>query len=144
MARGFPLAGLLRLRHLEQDSASGAVAAANAKIQANEERRARVRAELGGYPLAPEDSSAMAAIAAARASTRSMLAELDAVHELDLATLDTATTALTMARAKAVGLEKLEEKHAAAQRAEDLRVEQSALDELAAAAWHRSRGDDTP
>lgn len=144
MARGFPLAGLLRLRKIQQDTASAAVARANAKLLAHDRHRSRVRAELGGHTMTPADSSALLAVAAARSSTSSMLAELDAAREIDLAALRTADLALREARVKAVGLEKLEQKHLSTLRADDLRVEQSALDELAGTAWHRTRLEGTP
>ncbi|WP_231556236.1 hypothetical protein [Cryobacterium sp. MLB-32] len=53
MKRLFPLAGLLRLRHLQQDEAAGELAAANSRVQDNETRRDRARACYTGEPTHP-------------------------------------------------------------------------------------------
>ena len=139
MARDFSLAGLLRLRHLEQDAAVGALSAANARLRENQIRRARIRAELASGETQPTDRLAFTAVAVARSSASGMLAELDAVGVLDAEAVERATAVLTTARMKTVGLEKLAAKHRGEVIEGDLKTEQSALDELASTAWHRNR-----
>lgn len=74
----------------------------------------------------------LSAVAAARAATRGMLEELDAVVQSRRVEAERAQEAYTAARRAARGLEKLEEHHVAATTAEELRTEQNALDEIAA------------
>lgn len=139
MKRLFPLAGLLRLRHLEQDEAAGELAAANSRVQDTETRRDRARALLHGGAHSPTSAAAMHAMAAARSSSRSMLADLDALAQGHLATLAQAQTVFDAARAQSIGLEKLEARHTAAVAAADLHAEQIVLDEIASTRWHRDR-----
>lgn len=137
MARDFPLAGLLRLRRLQQDSAAGSLAAANAKLRRSTEARSDAYDSLAASPVEAADAATLHAIAAARASSRSMLADLLAAESLDNAAANTAQAEFHAARARSVGLEKLEAKHADTLAAEDLRTEQTVLDELAGTTWHR-------
>ena len=142
MARDFSLAGLLRLRQLQQDAAAGVASAANGRLRDTQAQRARMRADLGTHSVDPVDTFSLVAVAAARASARGMLAELQVVAEEQLAAVDTATRELSAARARALQLEKLADKHGELQHADDLRGEQAVLDELASTAWHRTREDD--
>jgi flagellar FliJ protein len=80
----------------------------------------------------------------ARASSRSMLSDLAALSALAEADTAQAREDFQAARARTVGLEKLEEKHTAAVMAEDLRAEQIVLDEIASASWQRQKGPITP
>lgn len=137
MGREFPLAGLLRLRRLQQDSAAGTLAAANAELRRTAEARKEAYGSLAETPLEAADAATLNAIAAARASSRSMLADLLAAEELKGAAVNTAQAEFQAARARSVGLEKLETKHSDAVAVEDLRTEQNILDELAGTAWHR-------
>ncbi|WP_312180783.1 flagellar FliJ family protein [Arthrobacter sp.] len=137
MGRDFPLAGLLRLRRLQQDSAAGSLAAANAKLRQSAEARSGAYESLAASPLEAADAATLHAIAAARASSRSMLADLLATEAVDNAAVNTAQAEFHAARARSVGLEKLENKHSDALAAEDLRAEQTILDELAGTTWHR-------
>ena len=137
MARTFPLAGLLRLRQLQQDRAAGELAAANAREQETRQARAEAYGALEESNSQAVDAVTMHAIAAARASSRSMLADLNALGTRHTAEVEAARAEFTAARARSVGLEKLEGKYAAAEAAEDLRSEQTILDELAGSAWHR-------
>lgn len=142
MKRAFPLAGLLRLRHLQQDSAAGDLAAAHVLAQENDTRRMRARVALGGTPSAATSTEALHAMAAARASTRSMLADLDALGQDHRATVADAQSTFDAARAESRGLEKLEDRHAASVTAEGLHAEQTVLDEIAATRWHREQNSD--
>ncbi|MGW9403956.1 flagellar FliJ family protein [Arthrobacter sp. NPDC055585] len=137
MGRDFPLAGLLRLRRLQQDSAAGSLAAANAALRRSTEARSEAYDSLAATPLEAADAATLNAIAAARASSRSMLADLLAAEELKGAAVNTAQAEFQAARARSVGLEKLETKHSDAVAVQDLRTEQNVLDELAGTAWHR-------
>jgi flagellar FliJ protein len=137
MGRAFPLAGLLRLRHLEEDQAAGQLAAANSRLQDSHAERERARAALGATPTGPASVEALYAVAAARASTRGMLADLDALGRRHEAALTEAQDQFDAARAQSMRLEKLAGRHRETVTAEDLRGEQIIIDEIAATAWHR-------
>lgn len=132
MARAFALAGLQRLRDLQEAQAAGKLAAANAKLREGSARAARARAAADAAPVDADSAAALQAVAAARASTRSLLVELDGL----VASLDDEAEAVRTeyreARRRAVVLEKLGERHAEGVLREDLAREQAALDELAA------------
>ncbi|MCC3273711.1 flagellar FliJ family protein [Arthrobacter zhangbolii] len=137
MSRAFPLAGLLRLRQLQQDRAAGELSAANARNREARQARVEAYASLETSNTDAVDAATMNAIAAARASSRSMLADLNALGAQRTAEVETARAEFSAARARSVGLEKLQGKHAEAEAAENLRAEQTILDELAGTAWHR-------
>ncbi|MBT2501017.1 flagellar export protein FliJ [Curtobacterium sp. ISL-83] len=134
MARRFPLAGLLRLRTLEQDRAAVTLASANDRVRVAADARVTARRTLAeaedAQPI--QDAATLSAVAAARAATRGMLEELDAVVLSRRAEAAAAQAEYTTARRAALGLEKLEAKHVTLQTAADLRTEQNALDEIAA------------
>jgi flagellar FliJ protein len=140
MARSFPLAGLLRLRHLQQDQAASQLAAANARLHESGRSLVQARTLLGESISEVSDPATLQAVAAARASSRSMLAELQAADTLRRSEAEQAQAAFQQARAQAIGLEKLEAQHAVAAAAEELRGEQVVLDEIASGAWHRGEG----
>ncbi|MFJ4208330.1 flagellar FliJ family protein [Paenarthrobacter sp. NPDC089675] len=143
MNRQFSLAGLLRLRQAEQKAAESGLAAANMRSSSLRERRAEARTALGESADSAGsvgDSATLLAIAAARASSQGMLAELDALAALAETEAAAAQDGYTEARRRAVGLEKLESRHDAAFVAAELRAEQGALDEIASAGWHRKAG----
>ncbi|MDK1328773.1 flagellar FliJ family protein [Arthrobacter sp. zg-Y1143] len=137
MPRTFPLAGLLRLRQMQQERAAGALAAANVREKETVQARTEAYSALESSNSQAMDSATLIAIAAARASSRSMLADLNALGTRRTAEVEAARAEFSAARARSVGLEKLEGKYAAAEAAEDLRTEQNILDELAGSAWHR-------
>ena len=114
MNREFSLAGLLRLRQLQQDQAATGLA------------RARSRS-----------SSVRVREAAARSSAHSMLADLQNLTHLAEADEANARAEFIAARTRSVGLEKLQARHDAEVNSADLRAEQSALDEIASTLWHR-------
>ena len=138
MSRLFPLAGLLRLRKLQQDQAALDLAEANARVAASEARRGRARSALGALGNTPGTSAALNAMAAARSSSRSMLAELEALGRTEQDTLESSQSAYNAARAESVALEKLHDRHAEALLALDLHAEQTVLDEIAGARWYRN------
>lgn len=139
MARTFPLAGLLGLRRLEENQAATALSAANNRTGAIHARRGAALRDLDGSPASVADADALRMAAFARASSRSMLSDLSALSALSEADTAQAREDFQTARARTVGLEKLEEKHTAAAAAEDLRTEQIVLDEIASASWQRQK-----
>ncbi|GAB3127306.1 flagellar export protein FliJ [Glaciibacter psychrotolerans] len=136
----FSLAGLLRLRHLEQEQAEGALADANARVAENAARQAQIRRKLGGTDNEVASVDVLRAVAAARASSRSMLAELDATLRQQEHAANEAREAYSAARSRSKGLERLEEKHSSAVDAAERHTEQAAIDEIATGI--HSRGGD--
>ncbi|WP_422934679.1 flagellar export protein FliJ [Sinomonas sp. P47F7] len=136
----FRLAGLLRLRQLEQDQAAARFGAANARQRALAVREEAGRADGDRISSDVDTSAALRAVAAARASSTSMLAELRALAELAESERDAAQLEFAAARARTIGLEKLEARHAEAAAAAELAVEQGVLDELGAT----RRGQQSP
>jgi len=135
----FSLAGLLRLRHLEEDEAGQTLARANSRLEENSAREAQLRRKLSGGDDEAASVEVLRAVAAARASSRSMLAELEAVARVHRQEADEARAAFSAARTRSKGLERLEEKHNLAVTVGELRTEQNALDEIASGARARSR-----
>ncbi|WP_426763982.1 flagellar FliJ family protein [Pseudarthrobacter sp. 1G09] len=141
MNRQFPLAGLLRLRKMQEDQAAAGMSRAASRSRTAGERRAAARTELGDSGATASSSASLLAIAAARASSQSMLADLDALAAAADEQLADARADYTQARRSAVGLEKLEGRHHAERAAADLLAEQGVLDEIASTAWHRNAGE---
>lgn len=137
MARGFGLSGLLRLRHLQEEQAGAALGAARRRAAEQEQRVTMVREQLDGSLSEVTDSTALRAVAAARASTRSMLTELEGLAARHRTEADERQAEYTESRRRAVALEKLERRHLESQDAEELRSEQIGLDELAVVRWQQ-------
>lgn len=131
MVRPFPLAGLMRLRRLQEDEAASTLAAANRTARLHAGRQQAARHELDGTSSEASGTTALLAVAASRASARSMLASLEALTAEHQAAAAEAHEGYMQARLKAAGMEKLEARHQAAARGEALRAEQIGLDELA-------------
>lgn len=142
MGREFRLAGLLRLRDAQEAQAAGRLASANAGLRDGAARSARARAEAEDSAAEADSSATLLAIAAARASTRGMLVELDGL----VATLESGARAAAeehrAARRSAVALQKLGDRHAEERAREDLAREQTTLDELAARGPETGKGGD--
>ncbi|PZE29789.1 MULTISPECIES: hypothetical protein [unclassified Curtobacterium] len=132
MPRRFALAGLLRLRHAQQDQAAAELAAANERLRDAADARMAARRTLDDPQAEVTDAAVLSAVAAARAATRGMLEELAGVEATRRAAADRARSAHHDARRAAIGLEKLEQRHAERVAEEDLRAEQLVLDEIAA------------
>lgn len=128
----FRLAGLLRLRKLQEDNVRAQLARTRATELQRRRSEQRVRNVLGESAVDATSAEAVQSIAAARASSSSMLGELDALLAQDVAAVAEAEAAHAAARARTVQIEKLEERHAARARAGELRAEQLVLDEAAA------------
>jgi flagellar FliJ protein len=129
MPRDFSLAGLLRLRRLQEDESADRLRRARSRASELAAQRSHVRDSLLDDEAVSIES--MHAISAARASTSSMLADLRNLETEQAEEVDRAAAEHAAARAQTLALEKLEERHAEQQAAEELRAEQSALDELA-------------
>jgi len=128
----FRLAGLLRLRKLQEDSVRAQLARTRATELQRRRSEQRVRNVLGESAVDATSAEAVQSIAAARASSSSMLGELDALLAQDAAAVTEAEAAHAAAHARTVQIEKLEERHVARTRADGLRAEQLVLDEHAA------------
>ncbi|WP_208858859.1 hypothetical protein [Cryobacterium zongtaii] len=142
MTRQFSLAGLLRLRHLQQDQAAGDLAVANARLRAAATRIDETRAALEHLPISATGADTLYAIAAARASSRSMLAELAALDAVAQQGVVDAQREFESRKSAAVSLEKLEGRHGDLAAAEGLHAEQTIIDEIASTGWHRRLGDE--
>lgn len=141
MSRLFPLAGLLRIRQVEKDLAAAELATARADAARTAHRRRAARSTLAAGPSQPNSAETVTAIAAARASTASMLADLDALETGQRQRVDEARAAHDDARGRELAIEKLGERFAVEQVVLEARTEQGVLDELAARAWHtQNRG----
>ncbi|MET4782769.1 hypothetical protein [Glaciihabitans sp. UYNi722] len=138
MPRMFPLAGLLRLRQIQKDQAASDLSAANARLNESSARQRQARTALGSVTNDVTDTSVLYAVAAARASSRSMLAELEALDCEHRELRDQASAEFTAARARSIGLEKLEDRHIETVVGGELRAEQAMLDEIASTGWHRT------
>ena len=144
MARMFPLAGLLRLRQIQEEQAASDLAVANARAREIRSRQTRARDALSLSESEAASTTVLYAVAAARASSRSMLAELDSLGCEHQPVLDQASEAFAEARARSIGLEKLAGRHKLQQTEEELHAEQAAIDEMASTGWHRKNDGTTP
>lgn len=130
--RRFRLAGLLRVRKLQEEQAAAELGRA-----VGSREQARARAAQAGQELSGHNTPTNVDIA----TWRAVLAARTALHQnvlLATAAVDTAQRAVTeredewqAARVRAVPLEKLEEKHDERMAEEDLHTEQLELDEAA-------------
>lgn len=131
MSRGFSLAGLLRVRGVQEREAAERLSRAVLDANQTEAHDRRVRAALAGTGSDAVDVRSLAALAAARVAGRSALVDLQLLAERQAATVDEARSAHTQARQEVRGLERMAQAHALRVRAEELRVEQAELDEIA-------------
>lgn len=129
---GFRLAGLLRLRQMQEEQAAADLARANAARARAEERRRDTQAMLNDSML-PErtDELAWRAAVAARASLAGMLTESVLSVRSATAVVDDAGAAWSAARTLTTTLGKLEERHDREVRLAEDRAEQLVLDETA-------------
>jgi flagellar biosynthesis chaperone FliJ len=132
MKRVFPLDGLLRLRRMQEEEAAANVQLARARVAETHERERLTRAALGSEAVdTMASTSALHAIAAARASSRTMLSELSALTRERAEEAERAGAVHARTKADAGALEKLAERHAFLLSADDRKKEQIVLDELA-------------
>jgi len=136
MMAGFRLGALLRLRKLEEDRAKVEVSAARAHADMIAARQRFTNHSLAGTSIPNGSSENLRWIAAARASSASMLSELNALESEWALRVEDARVRHAEAHGRALGLEKLEDRHAESVVAEELRAEQIVLDEISGRAWH--------
>ena len=133
MSRPFPLAGLLRVRALAEDTAAAELAAARRAEDAARERAARTAEMLGGSrPPGEAELSAWQAAVAARVALSSLLVEDVAVVRRAEDETERRQDEWARARSRTRAVERLRDKHDDEQRTEEERAEQLTLDEVAA------------
>lgn len=132
MNRTFPLAGLLRVREVEEDLAAGELARAQRERTAAEERVEAVRAELQGQDLRPANDAAWQAMVAGRAALSALLSESIAARQAADQQVRGREQEWTAARARTRAVERLAERHTDRVSAAERKAEQAGLDEIAA------------
>lgn len=131
MTRPFSLAGLLRVRSIQERAAAQELSRATIEANQTATRDRHLRAALAADESDATDVRSLAALAAARVAGRSMLADLQSLAELQQAEVESAQTAHESVRRELRGLDRLATAHRMRVRAEQLRVEQHELDEIA-------------
>lgn len=139
MTRDFSLAGLLRVREIQERAAAQRLSRAVIDARHTEARDRRLRTALAGEGTEAVDVRSLAALAAARGAGRSMLADLSALSEVQSQSVDAARAEHADARRAVRGLDRLADAHAVRERTDELRLEQAELDEIASRA--RSEGE---
>lgn len=135
----FGLAGLLRIRRLKEERAAHEMLRARSRASELAAERHQLLDQLDDHAHEARDVRGIHALSAARASTSTMLADLEALALTERRLLAEAEEQHRVARREVRTVEKLEEKHAEAEREADLRAEQTILDELAGRARARLR-----
>lgn len=131
MSRGFPLAGLLRVRGLQERAAAERLSRAALEHAHTEARDRHLRASLTSSAEGPEDVRTLAALAASRVAARSLLSDLRTLQDAQATALGEARAEHASARIEQHGLSRLAEAHAQREQARMLREEQATLDEIA-------------
>lgn len=131
MSRQFPLAGLLRLRRIEDEIAAGELAVANTRARDLRSIQDRARRHLEGFGGEAASVTELRAIAAGRLAASARLSELTAFVDVADGEAAHAAAVHREARTRLRGLENLEARHVAETSAEELRAEQLVLDEFA-------------
>ncbi|MCL2091190.1 MAG: flagellar FliJ family protein [Micrococcales bacterium] len=131
MARGFALAGLLRVRGIVEDKAAGALAAAHRDENAARQRAAETARMLGeAGAVAPPDTAAFRASVAARMALSGLLTEAKADVVVAADRTVQRTGEWSEARQATRCVERLAERHDEEVRAEAAHAEQIVLDEV--------------
>lgn len=130
--RRFRLAGLLRLRKLQEEQAAAELGRAIGTRERALARAEKARRELGGHSV-PEavDVATWRAVVAARSALHQNVVMATAVVTTAEHDVTEREDAWQETRVRMVPLEKLAEKHEQRVTAEDLRAEQIVLDEAA-------------
>ncbi|MFJ3474594.1 hypothetical protein ACIPJ1_16780 [Microbacterium maritypicum] len=134
MTRSFSLAGLLRVREIQERAAAQRLSRAVIDAQHTEARDRSLRAHLSGVGSEAVDVRSLAALAAARVAGRTLLADLATLSEMQEQTVDQARAEHADARRAMRGLDRLAQAHALQVRAAELHAEQAELDEIGARA----------
>jgi flagellar FliJ protein len=141
MSAQFSLAGLLRLRKLEEDQRAVELNSARDREAIGLARTRRIRRSLAEGHDDPTAHASLASIAATRASSATMLSELSELDGENAAQVESAVAAHAEAHRKTLGLEKLETRFEEKKLAGELRDEQLLLDDLSSRAWHLANGE---
>ncbi|SDC84661.1 flagellar FliJ protein [Sanguibacter gelidistatuariae] len=132
MSRPYRLAGLLRLRKLQEDQAASDLAVANAARRAALDRQSAAEGALADHGFDPvTDVGAWRSAIASRVALRGLVLEASVAAEVAATEVNQRELAWADARRRAIPLEKLEERHEETEKIEDLRQEQIVLDEIA-------------
>ncbi len=130
----FGLAGLLRIRRLKEERAAYEMVRARSRASELAAERHQLLDQLEDHAHEARDVRGIHALSAARASTSGMLTELEALSLTQRRLVAETESAHSAARRDVRAVEKLEEKHVEGERENELRCEQTILDELAARA----------
>lgn len=130
MTRSFSLAGLLRVREIQERAAAQRLSRAVIDARHTEARDRSLRAHLAGAGSEAVDVRSLAALAAARVAGRTLLTDLTVLSDLQEQAVDQARTEHAEARRAMRGLDRLAQAHAVQVRAAELHAEQSELDEI--------------
>ena len=130
MTRSFSLAGLLRVREIQERAAAQRLSRAVIDARHTEARDRSLRAHLAGAGSEAVDVRSLAALAAARVAGRTLLADLTTLSELQEQAVDEARTEHAHARRAMRGLDRLAQAHAVQARRAELHAEQAELDEI--------------
>ena len=131
MTRPFSLAGLLRVRGIQERAAAQRLSRASIDAEQTRARDRHVRAALAASESDAVDVRTLSAMAASRVATRSMLADLEALTQVREQEVAEAEADHSSARREVRGLERLAAEHRRMTLAEALRIEQNELDEIA-------------
>ncbi|MGW9627837.1 hypothetical protein [Microbacterium sp. NPDC055521] len=131
MARSFSLAGLLRVRSIQERAAAQELSRAVIEENQTRTRERHLRAALAATDSDAVDVRSLAAMAAARVAGRSMLADLESLAHVQQQAVELAQSTHSEVRREVRGLDRLASAHVARMRADALRAEQHDLDEIA-------------
>lgn len=130
MTRSFSLAGLLRVREIQERAAAQRLSRAVIDARHTEARDRTLRAHLASTGTEAVDVRSLAALAASRVAGRALLTDLSALSELQNESVAQARSEHADARREMRGLDRLAQAHASRVRADDLRTEQAELDDI--------------
>lgn len=133
----FGLAGLLRIRRLKEERAAYEITRARSRASELAAERHQLIEQLDDHAHDARTVRAIHALSAARASTSTMLADLEALSITQRRLVAEAEEQHRAALREVRAVEKLEEKHDAEERITEVRAEQTILDELAGRARAR-------
>lgn len=131
MTRSFSLAGLLRVRSIQERAAAQELSRAVIEENQTRTRERHLRAALAATDSDAVDVRSLAAMAAARVAGRSMLADLESLAHVQQQAVEHAQSTHSEVRREVRGLDRLAAAHVARMRADALRAEQHDLDEIA-------------
>ncbi len=131
MTRSFSLAGLLRVRSIQERAAAQELSRAVIEENQTRTRERHLRAALAATDSDAVDVRSLAAMAAARVAGRSMLADLESLAQVQQQAVSDAQSTHSEVRREVRGLDRLAAAHLARMQADALRAEQQELDEIA-------------